>query len=355
MIITELKYFHFNLKFRTPFKTSKDIFHTREGFLIELRNDKNIIGFGECSPLPGYSYEDIYECEEQLQKLTRVLNNFEIGNDIPSLDNFFSKRILFPSVHFGIEQCLLNLFFSSNPNFLQNKFKISKKEIDINVVLETGDKLDIISLIEGKIADGYKTFKIRIGDENFDNDFKLIESIRKYFDDKINLCLDINGKWDKHEAVERLKLLSPLNVQFIEEPCEHLDSVIEIAKKSPIPIAVGQSMNTAADVLNIIKSSNVEYIILKPTIISGILSSMKLIEEAEKKKKKIIISSSFESSVGKSALVFLASLISQKTAHDLDTSAQFNFNVSKDFYTVNNGKILFESSSYPPKFDIVLQ
>jgi o-succinylbenzoate synthase len=316
MIITELKYSHFNLTFRIPFKTSKDVFHTREGFLIALKNEKNIVGLGECSPLPGYSYEDMYECEEQLQKLTRILNNSEIGSDIASLENFFSKRIFFPSVHFGIEQCLLNLIFSSSPNFLQNRLKISKKEIDSNVVLETGDKLDIISSIEKKIADGYKTFKIRIGDETFDNYFRLIERIRKYCGNEINICLDINGAWDKHEAVEHIKLLSSLKIHFIEEPCEHLDSVIEIAKKSPIPIAVGQSMNTAADVLNIIKSSSVEYIVLKPTIISGILSSMKLIEEAEKRKKKIIISSSFESSVGKSALVFLASLVSHKASHD---------------------------------------
>jgi len=183
----------------------------------------------------------------------------------------------------------------------------------------------------------------------------LIESIRKYYGHEINICLNINGVWDKQEAIERIKLLSPLKIQFIEEPCEHLETVVEISKKSPIPIAVGQSMNTTADVLNIIKSSNVEYINLKPTIISGILSSMKLIDEAEKKKKKIIISSSFESALGKSALIFLASLVSHKVAHDLDTSTQFNFNVSKDFYTVNNGKILFEPSTYPPKFDIVLK
>ncbi len=355
MIITELKYSHFNLTFRIPFKTSKDVFNTREGFLIALRNEKNIIGLGECSPLPGYSYEDMYECEEQLQKLTRILNNSEIGNDISSLENFFSKRIFFPSVHFGIEQCLLNMIASGNPNFLQNKLKSSKKEIDVSVVLESGDKLDIISAIEKKTAAGYKTFKIRIGEQSFDDDFRLIESIRKYYGHEINICLNINGVWDKQEAVERIKLLSPLKIQFIEEPCEHLETVIEISKKSPIPIAVGQSMNTAADVLNIIKSSNVEYIILKPTIISGILSSMKLIEEAEKKKKKIIISSSFESALGKSALVFLASLVSQKASHDLDTSTQFNSNVSKDFYTANSGKILFEPAAYPPKFDIVLK
>jgi o-succinylbenzoate synthase len=355
MIITELKYSHFNLYFKTPFKTHKDIFNTREGFLIALMNDKNIIGYGECSPLPGYSYEDLYECEEQLQKLTRILNNFEIGNDIAFLEKFFSKRIFFPSVHFGIEQCLLSLIISGNASFIQNKFKITKKEIDVYAVMEAEDKLDIISSIEKKITDGYKTFKIKLGNERFDNDFKLIESIRKYFGNEINLCLDVNGAWDKHEAAEHIKFLSPLKIQFIEEPCEHLDSVIEIAKKSPIPIAVGHSMNTAADVLNIIKFSNVEYIVLKPTIISGFLSSMRLIEEAEKKKKKIIISSSFESSVGKSALVFLASMVSHKAAHDLDTSAQFDFNVCNDFYSIDKGKISFESASYPPKFDIVQQ
>lgn len=352
MTITELEYFHFKLNFLTPFKNSKNTYNSREGFIIAVRNDKNIVGYGECSPLPGFSYESIFECEEQIQKLSVFLKNFKIDDDIHSIESFINKKNFFPSVKFGIEQCLLNILISGGSDFLRNNFRDANKEIDVNAVLPLNDKLGIISEIERKTNQGYKTFKLKIGND-FDSDFRLVESIRKYFGENLLIRLDVNGAWPKQEAIERIKQLSQLNIQYIEEPCGHLDSLIEIAKKSPVPIAVDESMNTPLDILNVIKSTNIEYIVLKPMIVSGIFSSLKLIEEAAKKKKKIIISSSFESSVGKSALAFLAAATGHKFAHGLDTSHLFKHDVSPDFYEVKNAKISFEPGLYPPKFNIV--
>ncbi len=352
MTITELKYFHFNLSFITPFKNSKDTIKSRDGFIIAIRNEKNLVGFGECSPLPGLSYESIYECEEQLQKLSVFFKNFKVEDDIASIETLINKKNLFPSVKFGIEQCLLNLLILGGNNFSKKLFANTKREIEVNSVVAIGNKLDIISEIERNIGQGYKTFKLKIGSD-FDNDFKLIEGIRKYFGENLILRLDVNGAWTKQESIERIKYLSPFNIQYIEEPCGHLDSLIEISKKSPIPIAVDESMNTPPDVLNIIKSTNIEFIVLKPMIVSGMFSTLKLIEEAAKKKKKFIISSSFESAVGKSALVFLAALTNHGFPHGLDTANFFKHDVCIDNYKVNNGKILFDPGFYPPNFNLI--
>ena len=86
-------------------------------------------------------------------------------------------------------------------------------------------------------------------------------------------------------------------------------------------------------------------------IYGGIISSLQLIKVAGKNNRNVIISSSFESAVGKSALVLLAASISHSFAHGLDTSEYFKQDICKDLFEVENGKIFCDIKNYPPQFD----
>lgn len=355
MIITSFKYSYYNLNFANPFKYSKNIFYNREGFILQITSASGQTALGECSPLPGFSYEEISESDQQLQKLSQILYNFEIGNNLDSLENFTAKRNLFPSVKFGLEQCFLNLFAVSSNNFLSANFGIKKKEIPVNAVVSIGEKLDIISEIERKSKAGFNTFKIKLGGVSLDTDINLIESIRKFFGNEINIRLDLNGAWDKKIALSNIEKFLPFGIQYIEEPCGFIDSLTDIAKKSRVPIAVDESMNSVSDLLNVIKSSNIQHIVLKPMITTGIFSAIKLIEEANRRNKKIILSSSFESAVGKSALVFLASLVKHNLAHGLDTGSHFKTDICADPFNSGSGKILFDPAAYPPKINLLIK
>ena len=352
MIIGELKYFYFDLTFSTPFKSSKDIYNKREGFILQVIDSRGNIGYGECSPLPGLSYESVEDVELQLKRLSSLLKDYNIGNNYQSIETFANNRNLYPSVKFGIEQCLLNLWVKNERNFISKKYGISKREVIVNAVFGMGNKLDIISGIEKKFDQGFTTFKIKIGNENFDDDYRLVEAVHKYFSGNINIRLDVNGKWKKNEAAENIERLSSFKIEYIEEPCERIENLIVLSNSSSIPVAVDESISSATDMLHIIRSSNIKFIVLKPMIVTGMFSTIKLIEEAEKYGKHIIISSSFESAVGKSALTLLASLTNHNYAQGLDTADQFRINVCEDNYAAANGKIMFDQSFYPPKFDL---
>lgn len=355
MILTSFKYSYFNLNFTSPFQNSKNTFYNREGFILQITNSVGQTALGECSPLPGFSYEDISECEQQLQKLSQILKNIEVGNDFDSLENFTAKKNLFPSVKFGLEQCLINLSAISNNNIFQNKFGLKKKEIPVNAVIGVGEKLDTISEIEKKVKAGFNTIKIKLSGVNIDADINLIDSIRKFFGKEINLRLDLNGAWDKKNALGNIEYFLPFGIQYIEEPCGFIDSIMDVAKKSKVPVAVDESMNSVSDLLSVIKSSTIQYIVLKPMITTGIFSAVKLIDEANKKNKKIILSSSFESAVGKSALVFLASLVKHDLAQGLDTGSHFKTNICADPFSADGGKILFDPALYPPKINLLMK
>ena len=353
MIIKEITYIPYLLKFKIQFHNSFQKIKYRDVLIISITDEFGNIGYGECSPLPGFSFEGIDEVKDQIYKLSQIFAGLNVDDSIEKFEKLITKRMIFPSVRFGLEQSFLNLISIRHNKILKKYFGVSKNEIPVNAVFGFDDRLNIITGIEKKITDGYKTIKLKIGHDSFDEDLKLVESVRKFFGDKITIRLDVNGKWIEKEAWSHLSELSKFDIEYIEEPCIGIDSLITLSKKSPIPIAVDESLRTLSQAHELIKSSKIKYYVIKPTIFGGLLPVPNLIYEAEKKKKIIIISSSFESCVGLGALAFLASLTKHNFAHGLDTIDFFEKNAALNNNVFKNGKLLLEPEPFPQKIDLL--
>ena len=85
----------------------------------------------------------------------------------------------------------------------------------------------------------------------------------------------------------------------------------------------------------------------------GITESIDLINLIETENRRVIISSAFESSIGRSALVFLSSLVKSNSTHGLAVSSYFSNDIAEDIYPIVSGKIFFDENMYPPKFNFV--
>lgn len=351
MILKEIKYFPFSLTLKSEFKNSYGSFNKREGFIIKAVDEENNVTYGEASPLPNFSCESLKELEEEINLISqdKIFLNDDTENVRMQIKNLSNLN----SLTFAFEQIFLNLLFvrkSKQKKYFSNK--CLKKEICINAVLDISEPEFIINEIQKKYNQGYKTFKIKIGRENFISDLFLLELVYKKFDNKITVRLDANGKWSYEKAKSYLKELEKFEIEFIEEPCSELMCNLELAKESKVKIALDESVKNINDAKNIIDESRINFIVVKPMIYGGIFDSIELINYAETKNKCVIISSAFESSIGKSALVFIASCTSHSHAHGLDTSDFFEQNICYDYYGIKNGKINFEIKDFPPKFNL---
>lgn len=353
MTVKDFKYIPFTHKLKTPFQNASLTITERKGFIISISDEFGNTGYGECSSLPGLSRETLTEAEAQIKKMNKMLSRFNIEESLLDVTYLLSEFKLFSSVQFGIEQSLISLLMLRDKNFAEKYFDRTKDEIEVNAVIGLGETEIILSKINEKIQSGYKTFKLKVGRENFEDDLKIIENIRKKFGDEIAIRLDVNGKWSLEDAKINLMRLTEFDIQFVEEPCSGLNNLIELSKNFPIQVAVDESLHSFEDAMKIVLESDIKIIVLKPMILCGMISSIQLIGEAEKQNKKIVISSSFESAVGKSGLVFLASLTNHSLAHGLGTSEYFENEICADVYGVTNGKISFSVNNYPPKFELL--
>lgn len=354
MTINNFKYFPFSLKLNNPFQASSQIITERNGFIILISDELGNTSFGECSPLPGFSLETIDDAERILKGLQYQIVGFSAEENLNSVVDLLSEFHLVPSLQFALEQAIIGLMIQRNKNFIKDFFTNLRQEFRVNAVIGFDVEENILERIKNKINNGYGTFKIKIGRDNFDQDLKLIKSVREEFGDKIKIRLDANRKWNLENAKSYLDRLSYLSIEYIEEPCSDLQRNLQLSRTSVVPIALDESISSLEDVYKVINESKINFIILKPMIYGGIISSLQLIQKAGKNNKNVIISSSFESAVGKSVLVLLATSINHSFAHGLDTSEYFKNDLSKDPFGVKNGKIFCDYKHYPPQFNFVL-
>ncbi|KAF0152217.1 MAG: O-succinylbenzoic acid (OSB) synthetase [Ignavibacteria bacterium] len=348
MKIKEAKYFPFSLKLKIPFVNSTGILTERKGFVLKLTDVFGNIGYGECSPLPGFSTETLRDAEQSLNKIISFLLSSKQEDD-------YNVPSDFSSVTFAAEQALLNLALAQNKTLWLEKLGVEDKVIPVNAVIGFDDYQNIFDKIKCKIELGYTTFKIKVGRDNPYEDFELLETIRTNFGFDIKLRLDVNQKWTSDEAIEYLDRFRAFEIEYVEEPCEFACSTFRTGEETQIPIALDDSLKSYFDLVNFIADSNIEYFVVKPMIVGGISATKRIIKLAEQNNRKIIISSAFESAIGKQALVMLASLTNHSLAHGLDTSECFINDICTDVYSVKKGSVEFISSVIPHKTDLRIQ
>lgn len=340
MRIREAKHFPFSLKLKTPFRNSNFTISRKDGFILILKDEFENVSFGECSPLPGFNKETLIEAEKELYFLV---------NNIDSLMNH-NYRFVNSSVAFAVEQALLSLQFQRE-TIIKNNFA-SNKQLNTNAVVGLVEIDEALKIIAKKIEYGFDTFKLKVGRENPYDDFLLIQKVRDVFGYKIKLRLDANRKWNSDEAIEYLYNLQDFLIEYVEEPCDSICGLFKTCNKVNIPLAMDESLNSFETTLELLNNCDIKFFVLKPMMI-GFNSTLKLIEEANKLNKYVIISSSFESAIGKSGLVFLASQANHNFAHGLGTSHFFEHDLVEDFYKSDNSFIEFDIHCYPPKFILV--
>jgi o-succinylbenzoate synthase len=334
-----LTYLPYSLKFRKPFETANKTFTKRKGFIITIKDPEKIKGVGDAAPLSEFGSESLEDDEKFLKefklKLKIDLNNFE-----DSLLENLAQLEKYPALRHGFEQAFLN-YVCSKTNVSLNELlnRESSRSINVNAVIGFNSIEDIIKITREILDNGYKTLKIKVGRENFKDDFKTVEEIRNIAGPGINLRIDANGKWSFENAKNNLKKLEKFNIEYCEQPVSKSINFIRLKEQTPIPLAADESIHSVQDADDFITTNAASALILKPMMLGGIISTMKIADRAKKKKIKVVISSSFESVVGRSFAILVASFLKDKTAHGLGTAKLFENDLIEDPYPVKNGMI----------------
>lgn len=287
------------LHFKQPSGTSRGVLKIKETWFIIL-NEYGEQGVGECGMFKGLSIDDKPNYEN---KLLWVCENVNLG-----LEVLLPELVAFPSIQFGLEMAFKSLE-SKNPFILfPSAFTEGTDSITINGLIWMGSESFMRQQIKDKIDAGFRCIKMKIGAINFQTEINLLKSIRKEFSLKdMELRVDANGAFSPSNALEKLNILSDLDLHSIEQPIKpgQIEDMAKLCDQTPLPIALDEELIGVFSKEKkewLLQSIKPQYIIIKPTLIGGFLGSDEWIQMAEDHHIGWWITSALESNVGLSAI-----------------------------------------------------
>ena len=337
MIATYHKYI---LNFKNPSGTSRGVLRTKETWFIIL-NSKNRTGIGECGIFRGLSVDDRPDYEN---KLNWVCKNINLG-----LDNLLKELIEFPSIQFGLEMAFRSLESDDPFELFPSKFTQGRDHIPINGLIWMGSKEFMNQQIKEKIQSGFTCIKIKIGAIDFKTEVDLIKAIRKeYAVNDIELRVDANGAFNPKEALDKLKILSELDLHSIEQPIKagQTQEMADLCDRTPLPIALDEELIGVFSVTKkqkLLQIINPQYIILKPSLIGGFNGSNAWIKIAENQSIGWWMTSALESNVGLNAIAQFTYLKKTSMPQGLGTGSLFTNNFDCPL-KVKNGTLQYNKN-----------
>jgi len=342
------------LHFKFDAGTSRGVLKSKDSYLITLRYQEKdgSEGWGEAGPLPKLSIDDIPGFYEVFENYLKLLPKKEISWTEEGILAFCKDFIAddHPSIRFAMETALLDLYHGGKRKLFENDFYSGKEAIPINGLVWMGGVDFMTRQIEEKLDAGFSCIKMKIGAIDFDQELKLLGQIRgRFTSDEITLRVDANGAFRPEEALEKLKRLAEIDLHSIEQPIRagQVEEMAVLCEKSPLDIALDEELigvTGIAERRGLLEAIKPAYIILKPTLIGGVLDTKEWITLAEKLNIGWWMTSALESNIGLNAISQLTSLYSTTMPQGLGTGQLYHNNIPSPL-EIHSGKIIYNKKA----------
>lgn len=342
-----VSYKKYRLKFRFVAGTSRGTMTERDTYFIYLskkyakKNDVTIIGIGEISPLSGLSIDFLPNLENIIADVCKRIENTSI-NSLSEIFDLIPASL--PAVRFGFETAFLDLQNGGKRLIYKNDFSLNQKPIPINGLVWMGDFDFMQSQLEEKLEQGFSCIKLKIGAIDFEKECKLLELIRKRFDEhKITIRVDANGAFSADEALSKLEILSNYAIHSIEQPimANQWHEMKRLCAVTPLPIALDEELIPLVNLedkkrmLDYIKP---QFVIFKPTLLGGLQKTAEWIELCKERNIDWWVTSALESNIGLNAISQFVANYNPTLPQGLGTGKLYHNNIESSL-EIENGEI----------------
>lgn len=346
MNFPEIKYFPYDIKLKKTFTASGGVISDRKGFFICISTSgSGKPAWGEAAPLPQFGSEKYSEAEAALKNLFNLVPGKAASIDPDEFEDKLEQLNNLPALRHGLEQAWLNFRTLREKKTLDALLDVKLKDrIQVNGLIGILSPEEVLIKAIELFENGFRTLKIKAGRGDFAEDKKCIELIRERLSENINLRIDVNGKWKLSETKGYLKELEEYKLEYIEQPVKSKAEFFALADVSAIPLAADEIIRSYGDALEIVKMCPRAVLVLKPMMLGGITRTLEIIRLSESSGMKTVISSSFETSLGRSAAIFLSASLSKPAAHGLGTKDYLEDEPFSDPFELSNGEIKVNAS-----------
>ena len=317
-----------NLKFKHPFTISKGTKTHQAALLVQL-DFFGIKGYGEAPAIPYYNIS----VDQMIADIVRKKKMIEKFSFTEPERYWHYLHHLIPRDPFLV--CALDLAAWDMYGKMKRKQLYQLWDLDIsnNPLTDITIGIDSIDKMVAKMKETpWPIYKIKLGTKN---DIEIMEALRKNTNSIFRI--DANAAWKAEEALEKIKALEDLGVEFIEQPLakDDWEGMKFLYENSPLPLIADESCVSEHDVEKC--KGYFHGINIKLTKCSGITPALRMIKTAREFGMKVMVGCMNESSIGTSAISQLLPMLDYV---DMDGPLLLEDDVAKGV-TFDNGKVIY--------------
>jgi len=215
-------------------------------------------------------------------------------------------------------------------------------ELPVNALIAGKNAEELAEAASQLVTKGWHTFKVKIAGDPATEAAKLA-TLRKWVGEKVRIRADVNGMWNREQAARFCNLVEEVDLEYLEQPlpAEDLDGVIELRKRTRIPIALDEGVRCAADVARIASRQAADLIVLKPQALGGWRPTRQAAELARSTGMEVVFTTFMEGSVGRALSIhFAAALGCTGRAQGLATGSLLRHDLTDSPIKVRHGLLM---------------
>jgi len=114
----------------------------------------------------------------------------------------------------------------------------------------------------------------------FDLSLDIVRAVREAVGDKVDILIEGHCRFNVSTAVEFAQAAHPLRPAWFEEPVHHLNigAMVEVARRSPVPIATGESFSSKQQFAELLKHNVVNILQPEPLNLGGLYATRKIVD-----------------------------------------------------------------------------
>ncbi len=294
-----------------PSSNARSRWSERAGVLLVLTSEDGHIGQGEASPLPGLSAESLDDAWRAVAAFAARAFPLELDLCLPVAPQVASllRRLPLesPAGRFAVETALFDLAGQriGVPVSTLLRGAWPTRSIPLAVMLDAEEPEAVEAGARSALLDGYAALKVKVGRPwRFDAELEGLRRVRAAVGDRLALRLDANGAWSRAEAAARLATLAAFDPEFVEQPvpADQLPGFPE----STVPLAADETLALEDGMARLCAEGGASVVVLKPTILGGLLRCRALASEAGAAGLGVVIGHALDGPVALAAAAELA-------------------------------------------------
>ena len=228
------------LPLKSPYKLAFGAVRAFDTILVEARDRDGRHGWGEATILPGYTHETPRGAWAAACRTAETL----AGKDMVGAKDAAARLIA--SDHFAATALVTALEMLEGDPLLEVE---ARATVPLLAILNETDEAAIEREVESRLAEGYRTLKVKVGFEPGD-DLERVRLIQRLVQGRGSLRLDGNQGYGRDQAVAFAAALDPDGIELFEQPCAAGDweAAMAVARASPVPMMLDESIYGLAEI-----------------------------------------------------------------------------------------------------------